>query len=37
MNGESLAGRAIGCGLFVAMIVALNVGSYLLGCGTFFY
>jgi hypothetical protein len=34
---NSLAQRAIGIGVFLLFILALNVGSYLLGCGTFWY
>lgn len=34
---NSLAQRAIGVVVFIAVIVALNVGSMLLGCGTQFY
>lgn len=34
---NGLAQRAIGVGVFIVFILALNLGSYLLGCGTIWY
>lgn len=34
---NGLVQQAIGIGFFILVIVALNVGSYLMGCGTVWY
>ncbi len=34
---NGLAQRAIGVGVFLLVILGLNIGSYLLGCGTIWY
>jgi hypothetical protein len=34
---NQLAQRALGIGGFILLLVVLNVASYFMGCGTFFY
>ncbi len=34
---NSLAQRAIGVGVFILFLAALNLGSWLMGCGQIWY